>query len=308
MRRQDIRLRLLARQGDPQARLKLGEAYLAGAEGIARSISVGLDYLRAASAQLPLQAATCIARQLQLADILKHGQMDMLVQAAAHDDEACLKLAALYVIRGDGARGLALLQRRAGLAPWLAQFAAESGTAADPAALLRAICTRLQLDVVDIVQHEVSGALARQDLAGALRILDALAVPVQPLSPELAQLVVDVLQHAENGGQSLGGMLIDLIEDSLEQCAGSGKNSEAARKKLREALITALPLFKAAKFFLNPEMSLADCALAPLIWRLPSLGVSLPREAAAVVDYGERIFRNPGFTRSLTPDEKLLRD
>lgn len=93
-----------------------------------------------------------------------------------------------------------------------------------------------------------------------------------------------------------------------EQCAGSGKNSEAARKRLREALIGALPLFKAAKFFLNPEMSLADCALAPLIWRLHGLGVSLPREAQAIADYGDRIFRNPGFTRSLTPDEKLLRD
>lgn len=93
-----------------------------------------------------------------------------------------------------------------------------------------------------------------------------------------------------------------------EQCAGSGKNSEAARKRLREAVMGSLPLFKAAKFFLNPEMSLADCALAPLIWRLQSLGVSLPREAQAIHDYGDRIFRNPGFTRSLTPDEKLLRD
>ncbi|MBL8300240.1 MAG: glutathione S-transferase N-terminal domain-containing protein [Rhodanobacteraceae bacterium] len=94
----------------------------------------------------------------------------------------------------------------------------------------------------------------------------------------------------------------------VEQCAGSGKSSEAARKKLRESLIGALPLFKAAKFFLNPELSLADCALAPLIWRLQALGVSLPREAQAIIDYGERIFRNPGFTRSLTPEEKLLRD
>ncbi len=93
-----------------------------------------------------------------------------------------------------------------------------------------------------------------------------------------------------------------------EQCAGSGKNSEAARKRLREALMGSLSLFKAAKFFLNPEMSLADCVLAPLIWRLQSLGVSLPREAQAIHDYGDRIFRNPGFTRSLTPDEKLLRD
>jgi RNA polymerase-associated protein len=54
-------------------------------------------------------------------------------------------------------------------------------------------------------------------------------------------------------------------------------------------------------------MSLADCALAPLIWRLDALGVQLPREAHAIIDYGERIFRSQGFTRSLTPEEKLLR-
>ncbi|HVJ61384.1 MAG TPA: glutathione S-transferase N-terminal domain-containing protein [Tahibacter sp.] len=93
-----------------------------------------------------------------------------------------------------------------------------------------------------------------------------------------------------------------------EQSAGTSKTAEAARKRLRENLVSALPLFKASKFFLNPEMSLADCALAPLIWRLPSLGVALPREAHAIVEYGERIFRNPGFTRSLTAEEKLLRD
>ena len=92
-----------------------------------------------------------------------------------------------------------------------------------------------------------------------------------------------------------------------EQSAGTAKTAEAARKRLRETLLASLPLFKAAKFFLNPEMSLADCALAPLIWRLPGLGVDLPREARVIDDYGERIFRNPGFTRSLTEDEKALR-
>ncbi len=92
------------------------------------------------------------------------------------------------------------------------------------------------------------------------------------------------------------------------QAAGSTKAAEGARRQLREGLIAALPLFKAAKFFLNTEISLADCALAPLIWRLPSLGVSLPREAAPITDYGERIFRNPGFSRSLTPEERALRE
>ena len=94
----------------------------------------------------------------------------------------------------------------------------------------------------------------------------------------------------------------------VEQIVAAGKNVDAARKRLREALVASLPLFKAAKFFLNPEMSLADCALAPLVWRLPFLGVSLPREAGVILDYGERIFRNPGFTRSLTLEEKALRE
>ncbi len=93
----------------------------------------------------------------------------------------------------------------------------------------------------------------------------------------------------------------------IAQIQAGGRPAETARKRLREALLASIPLFKAAKFFLNPELSLADCALSPLIWRLPSLNVVLPREAHAISEYGDRIFRNPGFTRSLTPEEKALR-
>ena len=92
-----------------------------------------------------------------------------------------------------------------------------------------------------------------------------------------------------------------------ETIQAGGRPAEAARKRLNEGLLASLPLFKAAKFFLNPELSLADCALAPLIWRLRNLGIDLPREARVIDEYGERIFRNPGFTRSLTEEEKLLR-
>ena len=34
----------------------------------------------------------------------------------------------------------------------------------------------------------------------------------------------------------------------------------------------------------------------------------LPKDGKAIEDYGNRIFRNPGFTRSMTPEEKLLRE
>lgn len=90
--------------------------------------------------------------------------------------------------------------------------------------------------------------------------------------------------------------------------SGAKGHADTARKRLRELLLGSLPLFKASKFFLNTEMSLADCAVAPIIWRLESLGIELPKEAKPIEDYGMRIFRNPGFTRSLTPEERLLRE
>ena len=71
--------------------------------------------------------------------------------------------------------------------------------------------------------------------------------------------------------------------------------------------LAALPLFKAAKFFLNPEMSLADCLVAPVVWRLPWLGVDLGREGKPIVDYGERLFHSQGFARSMTEQEKAMR-
>ncbi len=97
---------------------------------------------------------------------------------------------------------------------------------------------------------------------------------------------------------------LPLIDEILE----GGRGAESARKQLREQLLTSLPLFKASTFFLNPEMSLADCLVAPIIWRLPMLGVDLGREGKSINDYGERIFRSKGFTRSLTAEEKAMRE
>ncbi|QAU23391.1 stringent starvation protein A [Dyella sp. M7H15-1] len=93
----------------------------------------------------------------------------------------------------------------------------------------------------------------------------------------------------------------------VEHIRAGGRSAEAARKRLREQLLETLPLFKAAKFFLNPEMSLADCLVTPVIWRLPALGVDLGREGKPIMDYGERLFRSQGYARSLTSEEKALR-
>jgi len=93
----------------------------------------------------------------------------------------------------------------------------------------------------------------------------------------------------------------------VDTIRAGGRPADAARKRLRENLLGALPLFKASKFFLNPEMSLADCLVVPLVWRLPALGVDLGREGKPIMDYGERLFRSQGYLRSMTAEERALR-
>ena len=78
------------------------------------------------------------------------------------------------------------------------------------------------------------------------------------------------------------------------QLMGRGFNGTAdektkARKALRESLITSAPIFAAHPFFMSDEFSLVDCCVAPLLWRLPALGIELPEQAKAVRNYMTRI-------------------
>ena len=80
----------------------------------------------------------------------------------------------------------------------------------------------------------------------------------------------------------------------------------AASKELRNYLIKLAPVFNSSAFFLNEEFSLVDCCLAPILWRLPSWGISLPPEAKAVNQYAERMFARDSFQASLTESEQDL--
>jgi stringent starvation protein A len=120
-------------------------------------------------------------------------------------------------------------------------------------------------------------------------------MPVDPLSRARIRLAVQRIES-------------DWVPQVQTIQSGTKAQAEAARKRLKELLMQSLSLFKASKFFLNTEMSLADCALAPIVWRLPTLGIELTKDFKIVDDYGMRIFRNPGYMRSLTPEEKVLRE
>lgn len=84
------------------------------------------------------------------------------------------------------------------------------------------------------------------------------------------------------------------------------KKGMKARKMLRESLIAAIPVFAAKPYFLSDEFSLVDCTLAPLLWRLPALGIDLPKQADSIKAYSSRLFEREGFQTSLSDEEREL--
>ena len=93
----------------------------------------------------------------------------------------------------------------------------------------------------------------------------------------------------------------------------SRENTEKELIKIREELLHEIssiaPTFKEFKFFMSNEFTLVDCLFAPILWRLPSLGIKLPlnRHLKPLLDYQNSVFERPGFLDSLSSLERDLR-
>ena len=86
-----------------------------------------------------------------------------------------------------------------------------------------------------------------------------------------------------------------------------GAKLEQARQHIRDRLSQLAPLLLKNKFMLGEEFSMLDVAVAPLLWRLDHYGIDLPKNAAPLQKYAERIFSRPAYIEALTPSEKVMR-
>jgi len=82
------------------------------------------------------------------------------------------------------------------------------------------------------------------------------------------------------------------------------------RKELRAKIISAAAIFNENNFFMSDDFSLVDCCVAPILWRLPSVGVDLSndRKSKPIYSYMERVFSRPSFKASLSELESEMRD
>lgn len=88
--------------------------------------------------------------------------------------------------------------------------------------------------------------------------------------------------------------------------SGSDDQAAKARKELRESLIVTAPVFEAKPFFMSEELTLVDCAIVPLLWRLQALGVALPAQAKGVIAYAKRMSEREAFRQSLSEAEEEM--
>ena len=118
-------------------------------------------------------------------------------------------------------------------------------------------------------------------------------MPVDPVSRAKLRLVHYRVQR-------------DWYSLAMEIEASTGTAAEQAARQLKESIIAANELFKMAEYVLSDELSLVDCSLGPLLWRLSSYGVKLGKPGASVEAYAHRIFSKASFKSSLTQAERDL--
>ena len=98
--------------------------------------------------------------------------------------------------------------------------------------------------------------------------------------------------------------LVDAIQNSR-----SDNVVKKSAKELRESLMAIAPIFNEKPFFMSEEFTLVDCCIAPILWRLPSLGVDIrpSKQAKPLLDYMDSLFRREAFMESLSIQEREMR-
>lgn len=82
-----------------------------------------------------------------------------------------------------------------------------------------------------------------------------------------------------------------------------------ATKELRESIVGIAPIFAEKPFFMSEEFTLVDCCIAPILWRLPALGVDIQpsKQNKPLLAYMDNLFNRESFQESLSEQEREMR-
>jgi RNA polymerase-associated protein len=161
-------------------------------------------------------------------------------------------------------------------------------------------------DLLDVNPYQSLPTLVERDLA----VFDSRIIieyvderyphpPLMPVDPITRARFKVIMYRIERDWYSLVG--------DIEQVADR-KRAENARQTLHDVILANVEVFRAQPYFQSGEFTLIDATIAPVLWRLPSWGIKLARQAAdAVLQYEHRVFMRPAFRRSLSWAERAMR-
>ena len=100
------------------------------------------------------------------------------------------------------------------------------------------------------------------------------------------------------------GLFDSLVNDKLKEA-----QEKKMKKQLKSLILSTNPIFKEKPYFMNEEFSLVDCCIAPILWRLPQVGIDIPKDAKnkPINDYMKKVFTRKAFLSSLTEIEREIR-
>lgn len=98
------------------------------------------------------------------------------------------------------------------------------------------------------------------------------------------------------------------LVDSIQHSRSENVVSKST-KELREGLLAIAPIFNEKPFFMSEEFTLVDCCVAPILWRLPALGVDMrpSKQSKPLLNYMDSLFARESFQMSLSEQEREMR-
>lgn len=129
--------------------------------------------------------------------------------------------------------------------------------------------------------------------------------PHPPLLPVYPVLRANIRLYIKRIELDWSSRFDQLIDGNLKPA-----KAKTVKKELKSLIVSSCALLKEKPYFMNEEFSLVDCCIAPMLWRLPTIGIEIPNDAKhkPLNLYMKKIFTMPSFIESLTELEKDMRE
>ena len=129
--------------------------------------------------------------------------------------------------------------------------------------------------------------------------------PHPPLLPVYPVLRANIRLYIKRIELDWGSRFDQLADGNLKEA-----QAKKVRQELKSLVVSSCALLKEKPFFMNDEFSLVDCCIAPMLWRLPTIGIEIPNDAKhkPLNLYMKRVFTMPSFIESLTELEREMRE